>query len=656
MLRSHCVRSFVFAAGALALTMLSACGDDSATGLAATPDDTAFVAFDPLGGELRPFPSDLFTAPDPSRPNGRRIAVDTQPIPVFVGLAGDTEMDGFDVDGRMMVALSAAPDEASLPDPAGSTDPAASILLTVADPAAPGFGEPVPFLTILEPLGVAQQPPRYMLMLRALRPLAPSTRYALVITRRLRTAEGGSFGRSPAMQALLSARGVPAELADYGRALRASVEAIARPLALARDQIAAATVFTTASDEASAGGLLRLVDAEIATADVVPAGFAMDGIDASHSDDTTLFVDGHIQAYEYRRADQTFDPARFARVPIPAPRTQLEVIVALPRHASHAPVAIFGHGINSSKEEMRGIGRVLAERGIATVAIDFVEHGSRFTGELIPALAFLSVDWIPGGRDNARQTVADLVQLARAVETNLGDLDVLPEGAPDGQPDVDGSRLGYVGISFGAILGSMFCTVDPSVRVAALLVGGGTWTDIAFGFPPLNSGGDGFGTIAGIADLLNLPVSDVLTLMAVGQSVFAPGDPLTFARWLRDGPPLATRPRQARSVLSIEVMNDQVVNNKSNEALARSIDLPLLVPVARAVPGLVDTDSPVQANGPDGTTFGLVQYQRYLDGTVAEHDNIWGAPEVRDQVAAFVASVLIDGRAPSITAPSTNAR
>ncbi len=636
-------------------SQLAACGGDSSA-MPSVADDAAFVVFDPLGGEIRPFPSDFFTTTDASRPNGKRITVDTTTIPAFVGLAGEEEMDGFDVNGRMMVALSEAPADSSLPDAARSAERSSSILLTVADPAAPGFGEPVPFLIWLEPLGAAQRPPSYMLMLRALEPLAPATRYALVITRQLATATGQPFGRSRSMQALLTNSGVPAALADYGRTLRADADAIARPLGLRGEDIAAATVFTTASDQASANGLLRLVEAEIATADRFPAGFAVDAIDDQHSDDTTLFVNGHIHGYEYRRADQTFDPARFASVPVAAPRTEIEAIVALPRHARHAPVAIFGHGINSSKEEMRGIGRVLAERGIATVAIDFVEHGSRFTGGLIPALAFLSIDWIPGGRDNARQTVADLVQLARAVETNLGDLDVLPAGAPDGEPDVDGSRLGYVGISFGAILGSMFCTVDPSVRVAALLVGGGTWTDIAFGFPPLNTGGDGFGAIAGIADLVGLPVSDVLTVMAVGQSVFAPGDPLSFARWLEEGPPLATRPRTPRSVLSIEVMNDQIVNNKSNEALARAIGEPLLEPTARAVPGLVATSSPLQGNGADGTTLGLVQYQRYLDGTVANHDNIWSAPEVREQVATFVASVLIDGRVPSISAPVTNAR
>lgn len=643
--------ALVLAAGAVA----GACGGDGSTSTSPPrTDDAAFVRFDPLGGELRPFPSDLYTVADPSRPLGRRIAVDTTSVPVFVGLAGDHEMDGFDVNGRLMLGLSEPPDESSLPSPGSSAGASSPIVLTIADPESDGFGEPVPFLVWLEPLGAAQKPPSAMLMIRALAPLRPATRYALVVKRSLRASAGASFGRSATTKAILEDGAVPDALAGYAAVLRSTVEELTAPLGISVDDVAAATVFTTASDEAAGGGLVRLVRNEILSAADRTPRFVVDTV--GDDDGDSVVVRGHIDAYEFRREDQTFDLERFAGYPVNAPRVSLEAVLMLPRAARRAPVVLYGHGINSSKNEVHVFGRGLARRGIATIAIDFVEHGSRYTGSVLPALSFLSVDWIPGGRDNARQTVADLVQLARTVETDLGSLDLAPIGAPDGVPDVDGSRIGYLGVSFGAILGSMFATVDPAVRAAALLVGGGTWTDIAFGFPPINEGGDGFGTIAGVAELLELPVSDVLTLMAVGQSVFAPGDPLTFARWLEKGPPMADGPRQARSVLQVEVIDDQVVNNKSNEALARAIGVPLVTPIARAIPGVTETPSPITANVANGTTAGLVQYHVYQDGSIAEHDNIGGSPEVKAQAEDFLASVLLEERAPSISAPAQNAR
>ena len=123
---------------------------------------------------------------------------------------------------------------------------------------------------------------------------------------------------------------------------------------------------------------------------------------------------------------------------------------------------------------------------------------------------------------------------------------------------------------------------------------------------------------------------------------------------MKDGSPLDTAPREKRSVMQLEVIDDQVVNNKSNEALARTIDLPLLTPIARAIPGLAE--APLAANVANGTTAGLVQYHVYEDGTIAEHDNIGGSPEVKAQLEDFLSSVLLRGEAPSISAPAQNAR
>ena len=77
-----------------------------------------------------------------------------------------------------------------------------------------------------------------------------------------------------------------------------------------------------------------------------------------------------------------------------------------------------------------------------------------------------------GTRDCFRQTAVDLMQLARVIRLGL-DLD------GDGTPDLDPARIYYAGQSLGAIYGTMFTAVEPSIRAAALNVGGATMVDIA---------------------------------------------------------------------------------------------------------------------------------------------------------------------------------
>ena len=66
---------------------------------------------------------------------------------------------------------------------------------------------------------------------------------------------------------------------------------------------------------------------------------------------------------------------------------------------------------------------------------------------------------------------SDQLELFRFV-TTLGSLDVLPLGAPDGIPDVDASRILYIGESFGAVLGATALALGPEAHAACLTVGG----------------------------------------------------------------------------------------------------------------------------------------------------------------------------------------
>jgi hypothetical protein len=71
-----------------------------------------------------------------------------------------------------------------------------------------------------------------------------------------------------------------------------------------------------------------------------------------------------------------------------------------------------------------------------------------------------------GGRDGYGQTIADLVQLVRAVQAGVH-LD------GDGTPDLDGSRIFYTGISAGATIGTILAAIEPRIRATAVASVGG---------------------------------------------------------------------------------------------------------------------------------------------------------------------------------------
>src|SRR5205814_610767 len=180
-----------------------------------------------------------------------------------------------------------------------------------------------------------------------------------------------------------------------------------------------------------------------------------------------------------------------------------------PRPAGGWPVAIFGHGVGGSKQGGGGgigggaslaLAASLAERGIATIAINVVGHGFGPLSTLtVRPTVGAPVTFLEGGRgldqngdgiiannegisaapprsiirdrDGQRQTVADLMQLVRVIEVGV-DTD------GNGAADLDPSRIYYLGQSLGGIYGTAFLAVEPSVHVGVLNVAGGSGIDL----------------------------------------------------------------------------------------------------------------------------------------------------------------------------------
>ncbi len=106
------------------------------------------------------------------------------------------------------------------------------------------------------------------------------------------------------------------------------------------------------------------------------------------------------------------------------------------------------HGMPGNAEQMTGYAALLARHGGVVVALDapFARRG----GE---PLHFTEAD--------SAEQVHLMTDLQRAVDLLTA------------RPDVDPSRLGYVGISYGGAMGALFVGIERRLNAAVLVVGDG---------------------------------------------------------------------------------------------------------------------------------------------------------------------------------------
>jgi hypothetical protein len=309
-----------------------------------------------------------------------------------------------------------------------------------------------------------------------------------------------------------------------------------------------------------------------------------------------ILAAGTVTTSYQQALPNAFDSTR----PIPGPWTDpvdpevqvttavLETLIFVPSNpaASNATV-IFGHGLTSSKEALFAFGPQLATMGFASVAIDFVAHGSRAVritdeatlgcgGSPSPSAApqcfapiFTSV--LSTTRDNFRQSALDLMRLERALAA-CGTTDGCD--APNGATlRVNPDHILYVGQSMtGAMIGQL-AVAGGGMKAAVLNVGGAGWFDVLENTDsvPLRCGLVDSLIDAGIlmGDKWNLSSSDPEGLCATPAWKAQPGYAQfsAIARWVLDPADGANFGRKLATerVLIQQVMGDEVIPNIATE-------------------------------------------------------------------------------------------
>ena len=607
----------------LLMSLVAAC-----TGSGGTTGTTALFATTSGDFYALPYPNDLRRHED--------FALDLSQFPTHSLIVESyrsvaEKLDGFGLNSAIYARFDGALDPMSLPDPAGSMAPSASVYLVNIDTRSPGYGLRTPIVVHFRPeagqtIGanhlVARPYPGFG--------LDEGTRYALVITRRVRDPGGAAINPSSEWLELVgdaNARSTYASLVDW----------LGRTGTDTLDDLACAAVFTTQHITQVGPALRKGVFA--APAPVV-TGVA---VVATPGTSFKLFTGGYEAPNFQAGAVPYHDPpsgeiaigSDGAAVVQRTETMRFAMTVPLgPTPASGFPICIYAHGTGGDYRSFveDGTGGRLAAQGIATISTDQVLHGPRNPGGN-PEIDFFNFGNPYGARDNALQGTADaFAQLRLAQGLSIVDGNRIIR--------VDPTRVFFFGHSQGGLTGPGFVAFEPSLTGAVFSGTGGLlylnllYKTMPFDIPSL------------VATFLrDDPVDEDNPSLALLQMWFERADGANYAPLMVRKPAPGLRPR---NIFQTEGFSDSYAPNQGIEAFATALggDL-VMLPDEQAVAGLTLRDrsvlpTPITGNL-DGVTAVLAQYKQ-LAGSDG-HFVVFEVPSAERQAAQFLGSLAATGTA-----------
>ncbi|MCG8312930.1 MAG: hypothetical protein MI976_06910 [Pseudomonadales bacterium] len=263
-------------------------------------------------------------------------------------------------------------------------------------------------------------------------------------------------------------------------------------------------------------------------------------------------------------------------------RTRVEFILELPKwnQATPVPMVVQGHGLGNFKELTRTGFRLNDRLGLATIAIDHPNHGSRVTlyddfkephistaaSTPITIMHLLGM-FVQGTIDQNVAIYAAKHIFPREFNRWKSDKDV-------NLPELDGSRVVYDGLSLGGMLGAAIGATAPELTGAYLVNGSGSLMQ-AFSestFWPLTSN----------VIPANMNGAEMTFVMAMMQHYLDIADGNNFAHLYRDLP----EGYSPRALGMHYTLGDGSFPNSASVATAELADLPLLKEVIEAEPNL----------------------------------------------------------------------
>lgn len=403
------------------------------------------------------------------------------------------------------------------------------------------------------------------LVLIPLKPLKESTSYMVVVTNSIKDPNGKAAASASTYLLAKSSQALTGNYAALEplRQLIGTQEAAAVTQGIQRSQIIMSWTFTTQS----VTPVLAAVTAQAKASDLkasVAVGTTQTYVPAlqgkANVHTGTLKVPYYLDAAAplsgyWKGAGGSF-LTRYNPSPVATGSQTIPVLMTVPNASSASggtapangwPVVIFQHGITRSRMDVLAIADALADAGFAAIAIDLPLHG--VTDATNPLKAdhnllfaddvertfnldlqnnttsaagadgtidssgayFINLSSLRTSRDNIRQGISDLLVLRQS----LGSLSSIK---------LDTSRVGYVGISLGGIVGTGYLSQEATVTPASLVVPGG-------GIARLLDGSEAFGPVIQAGLAANGIVKGTAaydSFMGAAQMMIDPADPVVL--------------------------------------------------------------------------------------------------------------------------------
>ncbi len=575
---------------------------------------------------LTTFPDDHLTRPDPTTATGLRVAMSVSEVPSvalfpegYLNVFDEiSTLDGFGTTAGVVFRFDYALDPASLtPESFGF------VAFTEDGPQRIGAE---PFVSDLGSL----------LILRPHTPLPPATRVAAALFAPAASSDGSCIRPGEPLRRLLHPQTelpegeAPDPLAPrYAEA----AEAFGKDLG----EISAMTVFTTQSSTATSVE----VAADIASrpAAEFEGPWTCSPVDGG----SRTRCEASITLNDYRDADRVV-PADGDRTPLGSYTLPVSLWLPGDGGAGPYPLVVYGHGLGGDRSQGGSVSRFMSPEGLAVIAIDAVEHGDHPSRTPMPfpaldALSLFAIQIDPPGisglvlRDNFRQSSFDKLQLVGALMEHGVDLD------GSGAAVVDTDRLFYVGISLGGLMGPELIALTDAFRGALLSVPGGRITSII-------RDGELFAPVIDMMRPEGTSDAEVDTFFPILQTLVDAGDPATWAPQMIDRLVPADR-HGLPQILFQFALQDGIVPNSANSAIAAASGLPGVGRELFGVPGLQWVPGPVSGNLPDGGSGGIQQFDFVTDLATpgvdphpASHDNVTVSFEGLQAAKAFFLPAL----------------
>jgi predicted esterase len=584
-------------------------------------------------------------------------------------------LTGFSPAAAGFVRFELPLDESGLPaSPNDALDPEAGAQLIDVDPASPEYGQRRPLQLHFRAEPGVYWPENTLAFMPALgRPLRASTRYAFVVTDRVRGKGGERLRPSTALAQVLGLASADGAALSARGALDPVVKSLAA-LGVAKRRIVQLAVFTTNDPMGPTAKIRDWMMDHYPAPDVIAGSWVvrdhargfMSVYEGSYGPSPD-FQQGKIPFVSYGDGGAlAFDEAG---EPVLQRDFELRFALAVPDDdrcplpAEGYPIVLYAHGTGGNYRSMLGAkdeAEALAKRCIATMGIDQIFHGTRpgSDSKTSVELLFFNTENPVAARANGPQSAIDVVQQARLfTETQIR----VPAAVSRSGNDVhfDPARVAFFGHSQGGLNGPMFLAVDDQAR-GAVLSGSGSMISITLleKSEPVNVAALVKAVFLGLNAEDSAEVNELHPAISLAQTIVDPTDPIHYVRAIVLEPRSGFSPK---SVLMTEGVNadfsgDNYTPPHAIEVQAVALGLPPQEPVIHPIAelewtGLFPVVIPpggLSGNLAGGKASGvLAQWEaaRASDG----HFVIYDIPEAMAQAAGFIRHLMDDpkGRVPA---------